>query len=86
MGRTHEQVSWLKSWHDHGFSTRLLVKENLSIFSRTHEQIKLVKEKLLVCTGLNLSNSMVIGITMRITIMVVIVMMTMVMIVIVMTV
>ena len=28
------------------FSTRLLVKENLSIFSRTHEQIKLVKEKL----------------------------------------
>ena len=28
------------------FSTRLLVKENLSIFSRTHEQIKLVKENL----------------------------------------
>ena len=28
------------------FSTRLLVKESWSIFSRTHEQIKLVKEKL----------------------------------------
>ena len=28
------------------FQTRLLVKENLSIFPRTHEQIKLVKENL----------------------------------------
>ena len=28
------------------------MKEKLSIFSRTHEQIKLVKENLLVCKGL----------------------------------
>ena len=40
------------------FSTRLLVKKNLSIFSRTHEQIKLVScqgkiARQLVCTGLN---------------------------------
>ena len=52
-GRTHEQVSLSKSWHDQLFNLRLLVEENLSIFSRTHEQIKIVKEKLLVCTGFN---------------------------------
>jgi hypothetical protein len=31
---------------------RLLGKEKLSIFCHTHEQTKLVKEKLPVCTGL----------------------------------
>jgi hypothetical protein len=32
----HKQFSWFKSWHDQLFSTRLLAKENLSIFCQTH--------------------------------------------------
>ena len=51
VARTHEQVSSSKSWYDL-LLNQLLVKEKLTIFSRTYEQIKLVKENLLVCTGL----------------------------------
>ena len=39
------------------FWTKKIVKANLSIYAaRTHEQIKLVKENLVVCTGKNLSS------------------------------
>jgi hypothetical protein len=38
-----------KSWHEYSFGIRLLGEENLSIFCRTHEQVKLSRK--LACSS-----------------------------------
>jgi hypothetical protein len=50
---THEQIFLVQklagmTQTDYSFGTRLLAKKNMSIFGRTHERIKLIKEILLV--------------------------------------
>jgi hypothetical protein len=48
-GRTREQIFLVQKLAGLSFETRLHGKEKLSILFRTHEQIKLVTENLLLC-------------------------------------
>jgi hypothetical protein len=52
-GRTHERMFLVtKSWHDHLWNKALWPQGKIVNFlRRTHEQLKLVKENLLLRTG-----------------------------------